>query len=202
MNQNFGTTVMLVDRLGNVDALSFNPISSRELKQEIVDLDATKAREAMKTLTPVEFAYRADPLNRHVGFIAEDVPDLVANPDRKSVPIRDVVALVTKVVKDQLQTIDEQKKLIDELSQRLSKLEAEMSNKKSCGVPERVQKLAATGGCVRKNTCPSRSFLGPDRNGRTQRGPVVTPRDWPRFCAGTRYFPPPMKCPWSMPSGN
>ena len=73
---------------------------------------------------------------QRVGFIAEDVPEIVANADRKSVPIMDVVALLTGVVKEKQQTIeeqkqsnDEQKQLNDGLLQRLDALEAQMKER-------------------------------------------------------------------------
>lgn len=100
---------------GDVYGTSFNPVSSRALKRDIVDLDSLKASSALKELTPVEYTYNDDPSGeKRVGFIAEDVPEIVANADRKSVPIMDVVALLTRVVKDQQQTIDEQRKTIDD----------------------------------------------------------------------------------------
>lgn len=111
---------------GDVFATSFNPTSSREVKDQIVDLESKVAAEALQKLTPVEYVYKDDESGeRRVGFIAEDVPDIVANADRKSVPIMDVLALVTRVVKDQQQTIDDQKKTIEELKSRLSVLESE-----------------------------------------------------------------------------
>ncbi len=116
---------------GNVTATSFTNASSRSLKDNIVDLDSRKAQDALRQLTPVEFVYKDDPTADHrVGFIAEDVPEIIAEADRKSVPIMDVVALVTRVVKDQQQTIDEQGKMIDALMKRLSQLEGQMQEKK------------------------------------------------------------------------
>lgn len=116
---------------GDMFATSFNPTSTRTAKDNIVDLDSRKASEALQQLTPVEYVYKDDATGeKRVGFIAEDVPDLVANADRKTVPIMDVVALVAKVVKDQQQTIDDQKKTIEELTKRLSALEGQMNEKK------------------------------------------------------------------------
>jgi len=123
---------------GDMFATSFNPTSSRTMKDNIIDLDSQKASTALQQLNPVEYVYKDDTSGeKRVGFIAEDVPELVANADRKSVPIMDVVALVTRVVKDQQQTIDEQKKSLDEqrktieeLTKRLSALENQMQDKK------------------------------------------------------------------------
>ena len=40
-----------------------------------------------------------------MGFIAEDVPDLVATKDRKALSPMDIVAVLTRVVKEQQKTI-------------------------------------------------------------------------------------------------
>ena len=101
---------------GSITATSFNPSSSRALKHDIVELDSHRADEALRQLTPVVFVYNNDEAaEKRVGFIAEDVPDLVADADRKSVPIMDVVATLTRVVKDQQQAIEKQQTLNDEL---------------------------------------------------------------------------------------
>jgi len=50
-----------------------------------------------------------------VGFIAEDVPDLVATEDRKGM---DVVAVLTKVVQDQQKTIEEFSRKVSALEQK------------------------------------------------------------------------------------
>lgn len=45
----------------------------------------------------------------YVGFIAEDVPELVATGDRQGLSAMDIVAVLTKVVQAQQQRIDELK---------------------------------------------------------------------------------------------
>jgi endosialidase-like protein len=90
--------------------------SSRALKQDIKELTAEEARDAFQKLDPVKYAYKVDPSEKHVGFIAEDVPDLVAMKDHKSLSPLDFVAVLTKVVQ-------EQQKTIDDLTSRLQKLE-------------------------------------------------------------------------------
>jgi len=79
--------------------------SSRAYKQDIKSLTGDEAAEALTALQPVQFSYKADPKESHVGFIAEDVPDLVASTDRKGMSAMDVVAVLTKVVQDQQKTI-------------------------------------------------------------------------------------------------
>ena len=65
----------------------------------------------------MKFAYKADPTERHVGFVAEDVPDLVAQKDRKTLSPMDIVAVLTRVVQEQQQRIEE-------LTAKLAALEA------------------------------------------------------------------------------
>jgi len=95
--------------------------SSRTLKEKIASLSLPAAKKAFARLQPVTFVYKASPTEKHVGFIAEDVPDLVARADRKSVAPMDILAVMTKVVQDQQKTIDD-------LKARLAKLEALMAD--------------------------------------------------------------------------
>ena len=90
--------------------------SSRSFKQDIEDLDPKVAMDAFAKLEPVTYSYKVDPAEHHVGFIAEDVPSIVATKDRKSLAAMDIVALLTKVVQ-------EQQKTIEDLSARVKQLE-------------------------------------------------------------------------------
>jgi hypothetical protein len=92
--------------------------SSRSFKNDIRNLDATAATETLKNLQPVTYTYKVDPNEHHVGFIAEDVPDLVATPDRKSLSPMDIVAVLTKVVQDQQTTIDSLKSRLDQIEKK------------------------------------------------------------------------------------
>ena len=92
--------------------------SSREFKQDICDLDSHEAMQALKDLTPVKFTYKVDPSEHHVGFIAEDVPALVSTKDRKSLSPMDIVAVLTKVVQEQQQTINDLKARLDQIEQK------------------------------------------------------------------------------------
>ena len=97
--------------------------SSRAYKQDIKSLTRDEAVETLTALQPVQFRYKTDPKEKHVGFIAEDVPDLVASTDRKGMSSMDVVAVLTKVVQEQQKTVKEQKATIAELSRRLALVE-------------------------------------------------------------------------------
>ena len=90
--------------------------SSRALKNNIVDLAGSAALAALTALNPVTFSYKREPSESYAGFIAEDVPELVATNDRRSLAPMDVVAVLTKVVQDQ-------QALIESLNSRISRLE-------------------------------------------------------------------------------
>jgi hypothetical protein len=92
--------------------------SSREYKKDIRALSSEEAMGALEGLTPVRFSYKDDSGEQHVGFIAEDVPDLVATGDRKGMSPMDVVAVLTRVVQ-------EQQKTIAALSRKMALLEKE-----------------------------------------------------------------------------
>ncbi len=91
-----------------------NP-SSRELKENIKNLTADEAIETLSGLNPVKYNYKVDKKEGYVGFIAEDVPELVAVKDRKGLVTMDVVAVLTRVVQEQQKTISELKAKVDKL---------------------------------------------------------------------------------------
>lgn len=81
--------------------------SSRSLKEDVAELTGSEAVQTVAALSPVKFRYKADrERTNHLGFIAEDVPDLVATPDRKSLSAMDIVAVLTKAMQEQQKTID------------------------------------------------------------------------------------------------
>lgn len=79
--------------------------SSRARKENIHTLTAEDALAALDGLEPVQFNYRNDQSENYVGFIAEDVPDLVAMQDRDGLSAMDIVAVLTKVVQEQQKRI-------------------------------------------------------------------------------------------------
>ena len=91
--------------------------SSRAAKENILDLQADTAFKALRELRPVTYDYKVLPNDPKVGFIAEEVPDLVATPERDGLSAMDIVAVVTKVVQEQQKTIDELKARIAQLEQ-------------------------------------------------------------------------------------
>ncbi|GEM_PF-2920847 len=88
--------------------------SSREFKKDIHPLRTDQAMETLARLDPVTFKYKVDD-EAHVGFIAEDVPELVATGDRKGLSAMDIVAVLTKVVQQQQKELSDQHEEIDTL---------------------------------------------------------------------------------------
>ncbi|WP_297525492.1 tail fiber domain-containing protein, partial [Sulfurovum sp.] len=103
--------------------------SSRSMKQDIQPLSTKEALEAFKKLQPVTYAYKANPTDPKVGFIAEDVPELVADPKHKSLSAMDMVALLTKVVQVQEKTLGETKTELKAKDAEIKKMKADMQAK-------------------------------------------------------------------------
>jgi hypothetical protein len=80
--------------------------SSRTFKDNIVALTDVQALDTLNELEPTSFTYKSDSDEVYLGFIAEDVPELVATNDRKGIVTMDVVAVLTKVVQLQQAQID------------------------------------------------------------------------------------------------
>jgi hypothetical protein len=79
--------------------------SSRAKKENIEELTPEEALRTLAQLQPVQFNYKSDQQETYVGFIAEDVPELVATSDRQGLSAMDIVAVLTKVVQAQQQQI-------------------------------------------------------------------------------------------------
>lgn len=88
--------------------------SSRAFKENIANLSVDDALAAFESLVPVRYNYKVDTDESYLGFIAEDVPELVATQDRKGVSSMDIVALLTKVVQHQQQQIEALEARFDE----------------------------------------------------------------------------------------
>ncbi|MBU0943095.1 MAG: tail fiber domain-containing protein [Proteobacteria bacterium] len=93
--------------------------SSKEIKNNIESLGTDEAMMTFAMLRPVKFQYKTAPEENSVGFIAEEVPDLVATNSRKSISTMDVVAVLTKVVQEQQNAIEELKKTIGQLQEKI-----------------------------------------------------------------------------------
>jgi hypothetical protein len=97
--------------------------SSREYKENIKGLKVEDAVETLQGLNPVTFSYKVCPEENHVGFVAEEVPELVATKDRKGLSPMDIVAVLTKVVQEQQKIAQEHSKTISVLLGKVVELE-------------------------------------------------------------------------------
>ena len=105
--------------------------SSRAYKENIEVLDSQTAMEAFHKLQPVTYNYKTNKDEPIVGFIAEDVPAVVATNDRDALSALEMVALLTKVVQTKEKEMEEMKREINELQkmkQRLAQLESLLTN--------------------------------------------------------------------------
>jgi len=109
--------------------------SSREYKENIEILSTEEALEAIKELNPVKYAYKTDQTEKRVGFIAEEVPELVSMKDRKGLSPMDIVAVLTKVVQEQQETVQKQQAVINTLTEKLAQLEAKMEGLQTREIP-------------------------------------------------------------------
>jgi Chaperone of endosialidase len=102
---------------------------SRELKENIQTLSAEEAMTTMEHLHPVKYDLKQTKACRqHLGFIAEDLPDNIASDDRKSIAPSEIVAVLTRVVR-------EQQKTIASLQTTVSRLEEDVRRLRSCVLP-------------------------------------------------------------------
>ncbi len=110
-------------------------VSSREYKENIDQLSTEEAMETLRNLKPVKFSYKVTPEERHAGFISEDVPDSLTTKERKAVSPMDIVAVLTKVVQEQQETVQKQQVVINILMEKLTQLEAKIEGPQTREIP-------------------------------------------------------------------
>jgi len=130
MQMNTDGTLDMVD--GGSYNGTWNDASSIDFKENIRELSSDEAKYALEELNPVIYNYKKYKDEERAGFIAEHVPEIVANNGRKNLSAMDIVAVLTKVVKEQQDVITDlknskklQEKINIELQERLKKLEKE-----------------------------------------------------------------------------
>ena len=95
--------------------------SSRDYKENIMEMGQEESIRALESLNPVRYNYKNKKDEEFLGFIAEDVPDLVAMNGRKGMRAMDIVAVLTKVVQNQQKIIKEYENAICENKGLISK---------------------------------------------------------------------------------
>lgn len=102
--------------------------SSREYKENIQTISSSEAFATLQGLDPVKYSYKRDASQKiNTGFIAEDVPELVASPDRKTINSTKIVAILAKVIQEQQKSLDALSKKVQELEKQLNSVSAQLS---------------------------------------------------------------------------
>jgi hypothetical protein len=103
--------------------------SSIELKDNITELSQQEVYEILKGLNPVKYTYKADAEERlHLGFIAENVPDVLTSPDKTAVQPLNILAVLTKAVKDQQAAIATLTNIVREQQKQIAALTDKAQN--------------------------------------------------------------------------
>jgi hypothetical protein len=113
--------------------------SSISCKKEVENLPLADALAALRGLRPVTFKY-LDGDEARAGFIAEEVPDLLATGDRQSLSAMEIVAVLTRVVQDQ-------QRRIQELSEPLGGRPERPQPVRPAGPEDRATSTSAAGAC-------------------------------------------------------
>lgn len=100
---------------------NFEIASSRGFKESIREISHEEAHHTLRALETVEYRYKGDP-EVQLGFIAEDVPGLVATNSRRSLSPMDVVAILATVVKEREAEILEREQEILEMRRSLEEI--------------------------------------------------------------------------------
>jgi len=133
-NVGIGTTspTHLIQLAGGAysDGATWVNASSRELKKDIMEVSTEEALKTVESLKPVTYVYKKGNQDTHVGFIAEDVPEMVATPDRKGIESMDIAAVLTKVVQEQQRMLKDQQATMQQLQDKIVSLENAMQLKK------------------------------------------------------------------------
>ncbi len=100
--------------------------SSRKFKENISALAPAQAIATLENLNPVTYTYKIAPNEHHVGFIAEDVPDLIAAEGRRSVDPMNIAGILTAVLQDQKKILTQQNELLNSLEKDVQELKADL----------------------------------------------------------------------------
>jgi hypothetical protein len=91
-------------------------VSTRDLKDNITDFTMREATEALEDLCPVSFTWKDDEEKaKHLGFIAEDAPGIAKSTDDKAIIPMHILAILSKVVREQQRVISSMRERLLEL---------------------------------------------------------------------------------------
>jgi hypothetical protein len=126
--------------------------SSRAHKEGIVALEGAEALATLAALEPVRYRGREDASGEeYLGFIAEDVPELVAMNDRRGLSPMDLVAVLTRAMQEQQRRLEHQEAEIRAMAEALAALTP------SGGAVPAGRPAAAAGACAPGGSGPAGS---------------------------------------------
>lgn len=103
-------------------------LSSQTLKQDINSISSQEAADLLNQLRPVTFVYQDDETKAtRAGFLAEETPDLLTSADHQAIKILDVVAVLTRSLKDQQKTVTDLLKVVQAQDQAIVLLRNQVS---------------------------------------------------------------------------
>ncbi len=106
--------------------------SSRSYKENINELSSEDAIQALKGLQSVTYEFKRDEENtQRVGFIAEDVPALLATKDKKTVDSLQIISVLTKVAQLQNKALQVQEKSLQETKANVKAKDAKIAEMES-----------------------------------------------------------------------
>jgi len=112
---------------GKATVGSLEQSSSKNLKENITELPSEEVTELLKGLKPVKYSFKGSQSDElHLGFISEEVPDLVASADKSAISPMDIIAILTKAVQDQQQSIKRLTSYVQSQEQEIEKLIAKV----------------------------------------------------------------------------
>jgi hypothetical protein len=100
--------------------------SSIQFKENIRCLTTNEAVNTLEQLRPVRFNYKIDKAEECLGFIAEEVPQLVASTGRNGLSPMDITAVLTRVLQEQQKMVRQQQKTIMQLKTKVAELEKKL----------------------------------------------------------------------------
>ena len=95
---------------------------SRSFKENNESLSLNEVLLSLDQLVPVTNNNIKKKEEEYLGFIAEDVPELVTMKDRESLSPMDIVTILTRVVQDEKEAIEKQEYEIEEQKYELKNL--------------------------------------------------------------------------------
>ena len=116
----------------NIESNGFVQLSSIAIKDEVTDLSGQEVAEALAQLRPVKFKYKvSNDDGFQAGFLAEEVPELLATDNQQGVKLMDVIAVLTKAVQENRKVIKQLSKMVTDQNKQITQLQQALQSRQS-----------------------------------------------------------------------